>query len=163
MNYHNTMNTNSSTVLFSWKEQVNKTSLTYCVRRITTLESSYIFAWEHWPDTREFITRILNCEIGGLDCHVITTEYRTRVHCIHKWHLFRNALGHAIYSGVSGQSVNTIPRFTRLMYYWRQALLCLYEHMSSHYNLNIDVQWVLFKYAIDLVTKRHRKHTTCLS
>jgi len=20
----------------------------------------------------------LNCEIGGLDCHVITTEYRTR-------------------------------------------------------------------------------------
>ena len=30
--------------------------------------------------------RLLNCEIGeigGLDCHVITTEYRTRVHCIH--------------------------------------------------------------------------------
>ena len=25
----------------------------------------------------------LNCEIGGLDCCVITTEYRTRVHCIH--------------------------------------------------------------------------------
>jgi len=24
--------------------------------------------------------RLLNCEIGGLDCHVITTEYRTRVH-----------------------------------------------------------------------------------
>jgi len=30
----------------------------------------------------------LNCEIGGLDCHVITTEYRTRVHCIHIEHLF---------------------------------------------------------------------------
>ena len=27
--------------------------------------------------------RLLNCEIGGLDCHIITTEYRTRVHCIH--------------------------------------------------------------------------------
>jgi len=27
--------------------------------------------------------RLLNCEIGGLDCCVITTEYRTRVHCIH--------------------------------------------------------------------------------
>jgi len=27
--------------------------------------------------------RLLNCEIGGLDCHAITTEYRTRVHCIH--------------------------------------------------------------------------------
>ena len=26
---------------------------------------------------------LLNCEIGELDCHVITTEYRTRVHCIH--------------------------------------------------------------------------------
>ena len=26
---------------------------------------------------------LLNCEIGGLDCRVITTEYRTRVHCIH--------------------------------------------------------------------------------
>jgi len=25
----------------------------------------------------------LNCEIGRLDVHVITTEYRTRVHCIH--------------------------------------------------------------------------------
>ena len=27
--------------------------------------------------------RLLNCETGGLDCHVITTEHRTRVHCIH--------------------------------------------------------------------------------
>jgi len=26
---------------------------------------------------------LLTCEIGGLDCHVITTEFRTRVHCIH--------------------------------------------------------------------------------
>ena len=26
---------------------------------------------------------LLNCKIGGLDCHVITTEYRARVHCIH--------------------------------------------------------------------------------
>ena len=27
---------------------------------------------------------LLNCEIGGLEGHVITTiEYRTRVHCIH--------------------------------------------------------------------------------
>ena len=26
---------------------------------------------------------LLTCEIGGLDCRVITTEYRTRVHCIH--------------------------------------------------------------------------------
>jgi len=26
---------------------------------------------------------LLNCEIGGLDCHVITPEYRTHVHWIH--------------------------------------------------------------------------------
>jgi len=25
----------------------------------------------------------LNCEIGELDCRVITREYRTRVQCIH--------------------------------------------------------------------------------
>jgi len=27
-------------------------------------------------DTREFITGLLNCEIGGLDCRVITTKYK---------------------------------------------------------------------------------------
>jgi len=42
---------------------------------------------------------LLNCEIGGLDSHVITTEYRTRVHNIHMLHLFCNALIHVIYSG----------------------------------------------------------------
>jgi len=26
---------------------------------------------------------LLNCEIGGLDCRVITTGYRIRVQCIH--------------------------------------------------------------------------------
>ena len=26
---------------------------------------------------------LLNCEKGRLDCHVIKTEYRTRVRCIH--------------------------------------------------------------------------------
>ena len=39
-----------------------------------------------------------NCEIGGLDYHGITTEYRTRVHCIHMYHLFCNALVRVIYS-----------------------------------------------------------------
>jgi len=50
----------------------------------------------------------LNCEIGGLDCRVITTEYRTRVHCIHMYHLFGNALVHVIYSVVSGEYSYTI-------------------------------------------------------
>jgi len=34
----------------------------------------------------------LNCEIDRLDYHVITTEYRTRVHCIHMEHIFCSAL-----------------------------------------------------------------------
>jgi len=54
--------------------------------------------------------RLLNCEIGGLDCHVITTKYRTRVHCKHMYHLFRNALVHVIYLLVSGQYSHTIYR-----------------------------------------------------
>jgi len=52
---------------------------------------------------------LLICEIGGLDSRVITTEYRTRVHCIHMWHLFCNALVHGVYSGVSGQCSHTKP------------------------------------------------------
>jgi len=50
---------------------------------------------------------LLDCEIGGLPCHVITTEYRTRVHCIHMCHLLCNALVHVIHSGVSGQCSHT--------------------------------------------------------
>ena len=57
--------------------------------------------------------RLLNCEIGGLDCRVITTEYRTSVHCIHMYHLFCNALAHVIYSVVSGQYSYTIYVTTR--------------------------------------------------
>ena len=52
---------------------------------------------------------LLDCEIGGLDCRVITTEYKTRVHCIHMYHLFFNALVHVIYFVVSGQYSFTIP------------------------------------------------------
>ena len=49
------------------------------------------------------LNRLLNCEIAGLDCRVMTTEYRTRAQCIHMYHLFFNALVHVIYSVVSGQ------------------------------------------------------------
>jgi len=52
--------------------------------------------------------RLLNYEIGGLDCCVITTEYRTRVHCIHMYHLFCNALVHVMFSEVFGQCSNTL-------------------------------------------------------
>jgi len=36
---------------------------------------------------------LLNCETGGLDCRVITTECRTRVHFIHMYHLFLQCVG----------------------------------------------------------------------
>ena len=55
--------------------------------------------YKSWPETREFITRTVELWNG----HVITTEYWTRVHCIH---IFWNAL--LIYSGVSSQCSHTI-------------------------------------------------------
>jgi len=58
--------------------------------------------------------RLLNCEIGGLYCHGIRTEYRTRVDCIHMEHLFCNALVHVIYSGVSGQCSHTIALVVKI-------------------------------------------------
>ena len=51
---------------------------------------------------------LLHSEIGVLHCHVITTKYIPRVHCIHMYHLFCNALVHVINSGVSGQCLYTI-------------------------------------------------------
>jgi len=32
---------------------------------------------------RNTLYRLLNCEIGGINGRVITTKYRTNVHCIH--------------------------------------------------------------------------------
>ena len=57
--------------------------------------------------------KLLNCEIGGLDCRVITTEYKTRVHCIHMEHIY-NALVNVIYSGVSGRCSYTIQLIIEL-------------------------------------------------
>ena len=39
----------------------------------------------HWNIDQTLVNLLhglLNFEIGGLDCRVITTEYRARVHCI---------------------------------------------------------------------------------
>ena len=54
----------------------------------------------------------MDCVVGGLDCRVTTTEYRTRVHCIDMSHLLCNALVHVIYSRVSGQCSHAIPKMT---------------------------------------------------
>ena len=37
---------------------------------------------KHCPDTMNSLHGLLNCERGGLDCHVITPAYRTRVNYI---------------------------------------------------------------------------------
>ena len=68
---------------------------------ITSYKSNYI-VWELWPDTREFITKTVELWTR-LNCHVITTENSSRVHCIHMYHLICYALVHVIYSRVSGQ------------------------------------------------------------
>jgi len=70
--------------------------------------------------------RLLYCEIGGLDCHVITTEYRTRVHCIHMHHLLCNALVLVIYSGVSGQCSHTITNGRTLSLVHKQTRYLIY-------------------------------------
>ena len=74
---------------------------TYCMYCIHTLSRH---SWIHYMDCK--------CNLARLDCHVITTEYRTRVHCIHMHHLFWNALVHEIYSWVSGQYSHTIHMLT---------------------------------------------------
>jgi len=57
--------------------------------------------------------RLLNCEIDRLDCHVIATEYRTRVHYKQMSHLCCTALVRVIYSVVSGQYTYTIYTYTK--------------------------------------------------
>ena len=76
--------------------------------------------------------RLLNCEIGVLDCRVITIDHRTRVHCIHMYHLFCNALVHLIYSGVSGQCSYTISAVEQ--YVGESLCLKLLPQLSSHLN-----------------------------
>ena len=67
---------------------------------------------------------LLNCEIGGLACLVITREYRTRVRCIHMTHLFRTALVHVIYSGVSCQCSHTTVKTCNVdLYYYVKRVL----------------------------------------
>ena len=62
-------------------------SLWITFRIISTQQTHYI-CWHKTPILYTNIDKtlmkslhgLLNCEIGGLDCRVVTTEYRTRVH-----------------------------------------------------------------------------------
>ena len=78
-------------VLYIWSELTNQITLPLVL--YTNIDQTLVNSFHG----------LLNCEIGGLECHVITTEYRTHVHYIHMYHLFCNALVHVIYSVVSGQ------------------------------------------------------------
>ena len=55
---------------------------------------------------------LLNFEIGELDCQVFTTEYRTRVHCIHMLQLFLKAPVHVFFPKVSRQYSHTIVNWS---------------------------------------------------
>jgi len=54
---------------------------------------------------------LLNREICGLDCCVITTGYISCVHCIHMYHLFSNSLVHVMCLRVSGQCSNAMQKY----------------------------------------------------
>ena len=79
---------------------------------------------------------------GPLDCRVIITDYRTRVLCIHKLHLFCNALVHVIYSRASCQCSQAICDSIEITIYikhhsCRQTRVHVYTqycywHWSSH-------------------------------
>ena len=86
----------------------------------------------------------MHFEIVGLDCHVtvITTEYISRVHCIHMLHLFCNALVHVIYSVVSGQYSYTI--FEHKVQYlntkyniWTHSTI--FEHKVQYLNTKYNI------------------------
>ena len=75
--------------------------------------------------------RLLNCENGGLDCRVITTEYRTRAQCIHMYHLFCNALTHVIYSGVHNPAYTDQPLPRQIQNLSRTAGFFSQTHVSG--------------------------------
>ena len=79
---------------------------------------------------------LLNCDIGGLECRVITTEYRTPIHYIQMYHLFCNALARVIYSGVSVHCSHTITH-TYNLHHMLHALLLqvhLYHPLKNTIN-----------------------------
>ena len=49
-------------------------------RRPSAFTTHIVYTYR--PDTNS-LQGLLNCEIGGLDCRVVKTEYRTRDHCMH--------------------------------------------------------------------------------
>ena len=78
---------------------------------------------------------LLNCEMGGLDCRVITTEYREHVSTVYKCNTYCNALVPVIYSVVSGQYSYTIHVFrvvifphvyTHIMTFYVPVIIAVY-------------------------------------
>ena len=91
--------------------------------------------------------RMLNCGISGVNCHVITTEYRTRVHYIHTYHLLCNALIRVMYSIVSGQYSYTIILAFIFLYLemWWLKCLSIYEDECYTMRCSTRLYTVLFK------------------
>ena len=55
--------------------------------------TGFVYCVLLYTNTREFMTQTIELWLDGLDCHVITTEYRTRENGIRMYHLVCNALG----------------------------------------------------------------------
>ena len=77
--------------LYSWGESIhNKIKTCLCFLKASlNFKNDFFFSnslllYTNIDQTLvNSLHRLLNCEIGGLDCHVIATEYITHVHCIH--------------------------------------------------------------------------------
>ena len=103
--------------------------------------------YKHWPDTREPITQDVELWNKWSRLHVITTEYRTRVHYIHTYHLLCNALIRVIYSIVSGQYSYTIILAFIFLYLemWWLKCLSIYEDECYTMRCSMRLYTVLFK------------------
>ena len=101
----------------------------------------HVIVYKHWPDTCvNSLHGLLNCDISGLDCRVITTEYRTRVHFIHMLHVFvmhwsmwfiREYLVNLVNSYII-----SLTRYTYTLTLWYEMLVLYYIDV-----IVVPVQW----------------------
>jgi len=65
---------------------------------------------------------LLNCQIGGLDCRVITAEYRTRVHCLNIDQTLLNSFHRLLNCEIGGLDFRVITTEYRTRVHYIQTL-----------------------------------------
>ena len=94
----------------------------YCVKPLYCMGTLTRHSGIHYTD--------LNCEIGGLDCRVITTEYRTWVHVIYSW--VSSQCSHAMYGRVHC-SLQVFRQDVAYHFLWNCFLSHLYQDDFIHF------------------------------